>query len=635
MNRLHPISLHFIMELEQLDGTTANTIQASYRVTSVPRMIDEMVFNSLRASADYIEIHLALPSMVEIRDNGTGIRLAQLTQISESSCKSSLFYISMLADLTIVSKSLQDPCYKLTLQHSPPRPSSSLLKPGTVIRISNLYSRLPVRKHEISSPNSIVSSTKDLIYRYSLLHSDTSFKLYSYAELISWYPACKDISTRLKDSIPYELKEIQYTGRCITLRGFISDIFHCIPHSKEQHLYIHSRPVSCKIIEDCIKTAYSEVLSSVMVHDAEKHRFKHPVYVIELKVEGEVEVLPSGEKLEVNFGNMYGVGEDVCRAIEKFLDVKLERKGSEFERTDKKNVGFKLDFKKYTFCSEIDDDELVRKCDEGLELHKAKRLKTEKKDFSSLFSSHLLQKPHIPISRSPPQPLIPLKPLSYLMPASLQNYTEQASLEFSVPDYLHQTSSTIQISSLKSCRVIGLIQNEFILVITPDETVIIVDQHAAHERVRPEKFETEVLSHISASPCDEFLALSDRESLLLKNSEDYIKRWSFEYRHIRNGIQLSKVPKVFETVLQPHEILLLCDSRDSIPDPIHRALKSKACKGAIKFGDSISASQASQIMKELSECRQAFFCAHGRPSVHALHKGLLKSAMLPYPKLIR
>jgi DNA mismatch repair ATPase MutL len=626
------------MELEQLDGTTANTIQASYRVTSVARMIDEMIFNSLQASADYIEIHLALPSIVEIRDNGTGIRLAQLTQISESCSKSSLFYISMLADLTIVSKSLQDPCYKLTLQHSPPRPSSSLLKPGTVIRLSNIYSRLPVRRYEISSPSSIVSSTKDLIYRYSLLHSDTSFKLYSYAEVISCYPACKDISSRLKDSIPYELKEIQYSGRYITLRGFISDIFHCIPHSKEQHLYIYSRPVFCQLIEDCIKTAYSEVLSSEMVHDDEKHRFKYPVYVIELKVEGEVEIIPSGEKLEVNFGNKYGVGQDVYRAIEKFLDVRLERKGSEFERTDKKHVGLKLDFKKYTFCSEIDDDELVRKCDQGLELHKAKRLKTEKKDFSSMISSHLLQKPLTPLPRSPPQPIIPLippKPLSDLMPASLQSYTEQTSLEFSVPDYLHQTSSTIEISSIKSCRVIGLIQNEFILVMTPDETVIIVDQHAAHERVRLEKFETEVLSHISATHCDEFLALSDRESLLIKNSEDYIKRWSFEYKHIRNGIQLSKVPKVFETVLQPHEILLLCDSRDSIPDPIHRVLKSKACKGAIKFGDSISASQASQIMKELSECRQAFFCAHGRPSVHALHKGLLKSGMLPYPKLIR
>lgn len=623
------------MELEQLDGTTANTIQASYRVTSVARMIDEMVFNSLKASADYIEIHLALPSMVEIRDNGTGISLAQLTQISESCCKSSLFYISMLADLTIVSKSLQDPCYKLTLQHSPPKPSSSLLKPGTVIRLSNIYSRLPVRKHEISSPNSIISSTKDLIYRYSLLHSDTSFKLYSYADLISCYPVCKDISSRLKDSIPYKLKEIHYTGRYITLRGYISDIFNCIPHSKEQHLYIYSRPVSCKLIEDCIKSAYSEVLSSVMVHDAEKHRFKYPVYVIELKVEGEVEILPNGEKLEVNFGNKYRVGEDVYRALEKFLEVKLERKGSEFERTEKKNVGFKLDFKKYTFCSEIDDDELVRKCDEGLELHKAKRLKTEKKDFSLLASSHLLQKPYIPLSRSPPSSIIPLKPLSDLMPPSLQNYKEQTSLEFSVPDYLHQTSSTIQISSLKSCRLIGLIQNEFILVITPDETIIIVDQHAAHERVRLEKFEAELHSCISPFPCDEFLALSDRESLLIKNSEDYIMRWSFEYRYIRNGIQLSKVPRVFETVLQPHEILLLCDSRDSIPDPIHRVLKSKACKGAIKFGDSLSASQASQIMKELSDCRQAFFCAHGRPSVHALHKGLLKSAMLPYPKLIR
>lgn len=623
------------MELEQLDITTISTIQASYRFPCIARILDELIYNSLQAMADYIEIHLTLPSLIEIRDNGKALDLEKLSSFMTESHNSSLYFISKLATLTIISKTHHNPCYKLTLQSPLPKHSSALLKPGTVIRLEDLYSCIPVRKYEISTPDSTVSSIKDVMYKYSLMHHDTEFKLYSNSEVISCYSICKDFMSRIQQCIPHNLKEISYSGKTISIRGFISDVFSCIPHSKEQHFYINNRPITSKLLQDTIHTAFKEVLSSVMVQDGEKHRYKYPVYVLDIHIEGEFEILPDGERLELNIVDQYRTIQEIYTCLEEFLNVKLTRKLSSLEKTEKKNLNLSLDFKSYRFCSDIDDEELIRKCDQQLELHKAKKLKTEKKDYSQLITQNLLKKPKVLSTKSPAKSnLGPLKSVADILPSSLRDYKEETGLEFSVPDYILQTSTMITVSNLHGCRVIGQVKNEFITAITSDDTLIIVDQHAAHERIRLEKFEKEVESHITSHPCDEFLGLSDRESVLIKNSESYIKRWHFEYRHIRNGIQLTKLPKIFDTVLQPYDILLLCEARDSIPEPIHRILKSKACKGAIKFGDRISFQESTRIMQELCECNQPFFCAHGRPSIHAVQRGLLRSVELPYPKLI-
>lgn len=56
----------------------------------------------------------------------------------------------------------------------------------------------------------------------------------------------------------------------------------------------------------------------------------------------------------------------------------------------------------------------------------------------------------------------------------------------------------------------------------------------------------------------------------------------------------------------------------NVPPTITRLLQSKACRGAIMFGDEITTCQARGMISQLAKCRLPFQCAHGRPSVQVL-----------------
>ncbi|CAL5371307.1 unnamed protein product [Camellia sinensis] len=72
------------------------------------------------------------------------------------------------------------------------------------------------------------------------------------------------------------------------------------------------------------------------------------------------------------------------------------------------------------------------------------------------------------------------------------------------------------------------------------------------------------------------------------------------------------------------------DGSSTIPPSVHRVLNSKACRGAIMFGDTLLPSECSLIVEELKQTSLCFQCAHGRPTtvplvnLEALHKQIAK-----------
>ncbi|ERL90938.1 hypothetical protein D910_08280 [Dendroctonus ponderosae] len=68
----------------------------------------------------------------------------------------------------------------------------------------------------------------------------------------------------------------------------------------------------------------------------------------------------------------------------------------------------------------------------------------------------------------------------------------------------------------------------------------------------------------------------------------------------------------------------------SMPKIIQDVVNLKACRGAIKFGDTLSRSQCGALLRDLERCQLPFQCAHGRPTltpIATLHK--LQSTQLP------
>ncbi|XP_060793504.1 DNA mismatch repair protein Mlh3 isoform X2 [Neoarius graeffei] len=181
--------------------------------------------------------------------------------------------------------------------------------------------------------------------------------------------------------------------------------------------------------------------------------------------------------------------------------------------------------------------------------------------------------------------------------------------------------------------------------------LVLVDQHAAHERVRLEALVTESheddpdapgkkrLCSSSVSPPLE-IHMTEEEIRLLRLYEfslrDLALEISFpqtEQSHVlverlptcfvekentekRRG-RRSVIKSIAEEYLREHIETLQSTGRvkSSLPLTVHNVLASQACHGAIKFNDDLSKEECCSLVASLSSCQLPFQCAHGRPSI--------------------
>ncbi|XP_063428250.1 DNA mismatch repair protein Mlh3-like [Mytilus trossulus] len=209
---------------------------------------------------------------------------------------------------------------------------------------------------------------------------------------------------------------------------------------------------------------------------------------------------------------------------------------------------------------------------------------------------------------------------------------------------------------LQNFKVLGQVDNKFIACSlqigespsSDKEMLCLIDQHAAHERVRLETFTKEAYKVKDGEKkicCTELV--SDEELTFPEEVIRVITSFIEEFSRIgirfssdknkRDSIKLHTVPSCFlqkdqssgkirkdASAIKASEALIkeyaevLQDTRGSrgrMPNTIHKALCSQACHGAIKFGDPLTLPECEELLKSLSKCKLPFQCAHGRPSV--------------------
>ncbi|XP_039138697.1 DNA mismatch repair protein MLH3 isoform X2 [Dioscorea cayenensis subsp. rotundata] len=214
---------------------------------------------------------------------------------------------------------------------------------------------------------------------------------------------------------------------------------------------------------------------------------------------------------------------------------------------------------------------------------------------------------------------------------------------------LHLTSSSLVPDSisrecLENARVLFQVDKKFIPVIAGD-TLIIIDQHAADERIRLEELRRKVLSgegnHISYLGEEQDLILPEIGFQILHNYADQIQKWGWicnihtecsdsfvKNMNLMNkrphAVSLLAVPCILgidltdKDLLEYLEQLAETDGSSTLPPAVIRILNFKACRGAIMFGDSLLPSECSLIVDELKATSLCFQCAHGRPTTAPL-----------------
>jgi len=212
---------------------------------------------------------------------------------------------------------------------------------------------------------------------------------------------------------------------------------------------------------------------------------------------------------------------------------------------------------------------------------------------------------------------------------------------------------------LRGATVISQVDQKYILIkmhgtstsVTP-EMLVIIDQHAADERIRVESLFQELCTSEPEPPDPTqsthkplTFAISPRDASLLGRFRAEFARWGIGYAVEDGRVNVHTLPRVArdrcdnEPVLAiellrkhcyhleghpPPTSRITADGKEwiqnlsRIPAPLKEMVNSRACRGAIMFNDPLTLEECKALVQKLAECKWPFMCAHGRVSMRPL-----------------
>ena len=204
------------------------------------------------------------------------------------------------------------------------------------------------------------------------------------------------------------------------------------------------------------------------------------------------------------------------------------------------------------------------------------------------------------------------------------------------------TECTVSRTALAGARFLRQVDNKFLATVC-GQSLVLWDQHAVHERIRLEQLLAEAVTSESGSEvvksgaCKPALAvpLPQPECELLQAGDpQLLARWGVSLQleqPAQCSLTLCHIPECFLPVdlfqqvelcrsllLQLAQVSLEGGTLPSLPDALHHQLSSRACRGAVMFGQTLEEDTCRQLLQDLALCGAPFQCAHGRPSLATL-----------------
>jgi DNA mismatch repair protein MutL len=201
---------------------------------------------------------------------------------------------------------------------------------------------------------------------------------------------------------------------------------------------------------------------------------------------------------------------------------------------------------------------------------------------------------------------------------SFSSFTNNTQTFFETTDeYLKED---IYLFEHKIKKVLGQIHNMFILCET-ENGMILVDQHAADERINLEK--NRVLYSNSFKKqnliSEKLLDLTESQIEILNNNKRVINNLGFEFYNKNENYYLTAVPlflnKYFDENIFSNILSDLERNENNINKLKDNIIKLKSCKQSIKANTELTIPEQKSILRKLNECKDKGICAHGRPTI--------------------
>lgn len=584
----------------------SNKIAAGEVVERPASVVKELIENSIDAGSTQINIEIEQggKNLIRISDNGTGMTNDDAMLAIERYATSKIYKdedlfaintlgfrgealpsIGSVSKLTLISRArTSDIASEIYIEGGKVKKVSETgAPPGTMISVEHLFFNTPARRKFLKTINTEMGHISDTIASIALGWPGVQFKLTHNNKPVKSWPKANDSFNRVVDVLGNDLRnslhKISFEDNYMKIDGWLSSPDNNRSTSQRLFIYINGRYIRDRKLLHAIFEGYGSRLM----------KGRYPVGVLFLDIpydQLDVNVHPT--KHEVRFAD-HG---RVYNAVKTSIANKLAK-------TEKNKHQFLSNSSEY-----YEKQNTVRDLSEN----------------KSFFPKSTIR-PFFISEKNDTFGQAALKPEKQIKNEPIESQERFPGSESKVVPSAKDQDELWNKKFFSDLTIIGQLHNTYILCDSGDG-LIIIDQHAAHERIVFEKLKqskTKIESQSLLLP--ETIELGYKEAAALEKITTELSALGLEIEPFGgNTFTVKAVPAILSQgmisnlVIEIAEKLIESGHTKTLQDALDDCLILMACHGSIRANQSLLDKQMKYLLVQLDECETPSFCPHGRPT---------------------
>lgn len=620
-------------QIKVLSKDISELIAAGEVIERPASVIKELIENSIDAGAEHITVEIKKGGTVFMRitDDGCGMEYEDVPTAflrhatSKISAKDdldniitlgfrgeALASVSAVAKVDVMTKRKSDEygTHYITEGSIEKLYEKSGCPDGTTIIIRDLFFNVPVRRNFMKKDVTEGNAVSKIVQKTALSHPEVSFKFIRDGKLEFNSSGDGNIYSAIysvygKD-FANDMVAVKYSSDGIEIGGFVIKPLYAKSNRTFQNFFVNGRYVKSLICQVALESAYNNLLMTG----------KFPACILTLSVKPstvDVNIHPS--KAEVRFSDEKKISDSVYFAVKNaLLDTGLTyefklKNTNEIPAEPEKNFG-----------SIFTKPEDIEKAEQKLSEQPAENTVVSKMPFR-------YEENNIDVKRTIDKDVfiepeedtdIPekLEGFSYINSTSFE-HTETPPVEEKLPEFKEPE---------KKIHVIGEAFKNYIMA-EADDTIIMIDKHAAHERV--------IFERLKNQNCRQYMQMILSEIKILLSDEEFSEMETNSERLGNMGFMFDYSQKPYIIIKGVPDFLKELDMEEIIPEiaenfiqcrqnpeshAIDDILHTMACKSAIKANDKNDISELQKLAEIVYNDENIRHCPHGRPVMFTMTK---------------
>ncbi len=625
LTALRWVSLGFIRfgqmaKIKVLSDLLVNKIAAGEVIERPASVVKELVENALDAGAAHITVNIedGGKQLIRVSDDGVGmdpenLRLAVMPHAtSKISHEDDLFNIGTLgfrgealpsigsvSQMRIVTRTKDSiEGSEIVVAAEQVKSSSAAgCRAGTTVEVRDLFFNVPARRKFLKSNATEVGHINEQLSRLALAHRQIGFELTNNGrnslKLNGGGGVRERIAALFGTELAGELMAIERCERGLHIEGYVAPPSRSRSTASWQYVLVNGRFIRDRFIQHAVREAYRGLMESS----------RHPIVFLFLTIDpGAVDVNVHPTKIEVRWQDSNLIHSQILAALrDKFLTTDL---------TPALRAGGALGDRQQPSMETADADEVRRGVADYF-----KNLSPAQNHASGGIASSDQRTFLSPRDRLPQE----ISPETW---TALYGREDRSAPPPELSEHgLHRNYS----DALQSAQRAKAIQvHNAYLVAESEDGLIIIDQHALHERVMYEKLKQQLIAGPLESQrllLPETLTVTAGQMALIMENQKLLAKLGIEAEPFGNDtIAIQAFPSLLKdadavaTLRDLLDKLVEKGEHTSTEEVVHHLLDTMACKAAIKAGDPLTPEEIDALLAQRGMVEKSSNCPHGRPT---------------------